>query len=205
MKAKQSNIQTEEQILRAANKVFHAKGKEGARMQEIADEANVNVSLLYYYYRSKRQLFEAVFNQTFSLFTHAINRIFNGDSSIEEKIREFTDSYSSLLLGRPYLANFIVQEISRSPDYIDSLKANPKFLNFKKFNTQLVEEIRQGNIIPISGEQLFINIISLNVLPFMTGPLFEGYLNYDHRSFHELLEIRKTEVADFIINSIKHK
>lgn len=205
MRAKQSNTKTEIQILMAANKVFHVKGKEGARMQEIAEEANVNVSLLYYYYQSKQNLFEAVFNQAFTLFTNAMNRIFNGDSSIETKIREFTDSYSSLLLSHPYLANFIIQEIRRSPDYIGNLKANPKFPNFKKFNTQLVGEIKRGNIIPISGEQLFINIISLNVLPFMTGPLFEGYLNYDHGSFNNLLEIRKTEVADFIINSIKCK
>ena len=33
---------TEERILEAAKKVFHRKGYDGARMQEIANEAGVN-------------------------------------------------------------------------------------------------------------------------------------------------------------------
>ena len=53
---------TEERILEAAKRVFHAKGYDGARMQEIADEAGVNKSLVHYYYRNKDNLFQAVFD-----------------------------------------------------------------------------------------------------------------------------------------------
>ena len=52
---------TEEKILDAAMEVFIQKGKAGARMQEIADEAGINKALLHYYYRSKDKLFESVF------------------------------------------------------------------------------------------------------------------------------------------------
>ena len=59
---------TENKILEAANVVFLKKGKDGARMQEIADEANINKSLLHYYFRSKDKLFEAVFAFAISKF-----------------------------------------------------------------------------------------------------------------------------------------
>ncbi|MBK5194267.1 MAG: helix-turn-helix transcriptional regulator, partial [Flavobacteriaceae bacterium] len=39
---------TEDKILEAAKNVFVTKGMEGARMQEIADEAGINKALLHY-------------------------------------------------------------------------------------------------------------------------------------------------------------
>ena len=44
---------TEEKIYEAARKVFIRKGMDGARMQEIADEAGMNKALLHYYFRNK--------------------------------------------------------------------------------------------------------------------------------------------------------
>ena len=56
-------LSTEEKILEAAKTIFHRKGFEGARMQEIADEAGINKSLLHYYFRTKDRLFDAVFQE----------------------------------------------------------------------------------------------------------------------------------------------
>ena len=65
---KAKDINTENQILDAAKKVFQTKGMDGARMQEIADKAKINKAMLHYYYRSKQVLFEAVFKNAFALF-----------------------------------------------------------------------------------------------------------------------------------------
>ena len=48
-------------ILNAAKSVFSVKGKDGATMQEIANEAGINKALLHYYFRNKDLLFEEVF------------------------------------------------------------------------------------------------------------------------------------------------
>ena len=53
--------ETEEKIFEAARLIFQERGFEGARMQEIADKANINKSMLHYYYRSKDNLFFEVF------------------------------------------------------------------------------------------------------------------------------------------------
>ena len=47
-------MSTEEKIFEAAFKVFQNKGFTGARMQEIADEAEINKAMLHYFFRSKR-------------------------------------------------------------------------------------------------------------------------------------------------------
>ena len=56
------DLSTEEKILNAAKKVFLTKGMDGARMQDIADEAGINKALLHYYFRSKDKLFEQIFH-----------------------------------------------------------------------------------------------------------------------------------------------
>ena len=57
----EKDFSTEEKILEAAAQEFIIKGKAGARMQEIANNAGINKALLHYYYRSKDKLFESVF------------------------------------------------------------------------------------------------------------------------------------------------
>jgi len=195
---------TEEQILEAAKNVFQAKGMDGARMQEIADKAGINKAMLHYYYRSKQLLFEAVFKNVFSLLAPQLNAILNDDSSIEEKIKNFTFNYISFISKHPYLPNFIIQELNRNPEFILKMKDNKNFPNLTKFKGQVDKEVENGIIKPISAEQLFINILALNIFPFVAKPLIMAFSNVDSRAYKQLMEDRKTEVANFIINSIKN-
>lgn len=194
---------TEELILEAAKSVFQSKGMDGARMQEIADKAGINKAMLHYYYRSKQLLFEAVFKNAFSLLAPQLNAILNDDSSIEQKIRNFTSNYISFIVKHPYLPNFIIQELNRNQDFILQLKDNQNFPNTEKFKNQVDEDVAKGLIKPISGEQLFINIMSLNIFPFVAKPLIMALTNANDNRYQQLMEDRKTEVANFIINSIK--
>jgi AcrR family transcriptional regulator len=103
------NKNTESLILEAAKSVFQSKGMAGARMQEIANEAGINKAMLHYYYRSKQLLFEAVFKNAFSLLASQLNAVLNDDSSIVEKVRNFSSNYISFTIRHPYLPNFIIQ------------------------------------------------------------------------------------------------
>src|SRR2546428_5269438 len=57
--AAQRDRDTEARILDAAHAVFVRRGTAGARLQEIAAEADVNQALLHYYFRSKDRLSQA--------------------------------------------------------------------------------------------------------------------------------------------------
>tara|TARA_R110002051_G_scaffold289798_1_gene352994 strand:- start:90730 stop:91344 length:615 start_codon:yes stop_codon:yes gene_type:complete len=202
--AKSKNKNTEVQILNAAKQIFQTKGMDGTRMQEIADKAGINKALLHYYYRSKHLLFEAVFKNAFSLLAPQLSAVLNDDSSIENKIKNFTSNYVSFIIKHPYLPNFIIQELNRNPEFILKLKENEDFPNLEKFKIQLTNDISDGVIKPISAEQLFINILALNIFPFVAKPLIMAFTNTDNKSYNQLMENRKTEVSNFIINSIKY-
>ncbi len=200
-KIKTENTETE--ILIAAKEIFQQKGMAGARMQEIADKAKINKALLHYYYRSKQLLFEAVFKSAFSLLAPQLNKVLNDDSDLFEKIRKFTENYVSFVIKHPYLPNFVVQELNKNPEFVQKLRSEKNFPSIEKFKLQVSDAINHGIIKPIEAEQLFINIISLNIFPFIGEPLLMALVNVDKESYYKILENRKTEVAEFIINSIK--
>ncbi|ADV51187.1 transcriptional regulator, TetR family [Cellulophaga algicola DSM 14237] len=201
-KSKDKN--TEEQILAAAKSVFQAKGMDGARMQEIADKAGINKAMLHYYFRSKQLLFEAVFKNVFLLLAPQLNAILNDDSSIEEKIKNFTANYISFISQHPYLPNFIIQELNRNPEFILKFKNNKGFPDITKFKKKVADEVQQGVIKPIRAEQLFINILALNIFPFVAQPLIMAFTDLDNQAYQKLMEDRKTDAANFIINAIKN-
>src|SRR3954462_1734201 len=98
----QKDLSTEERILSAAQKVFLAKGMDGARMQDIADEAGINKALLHYYFRSKDKLFEQIFLNVATAFLPKIFFILKGENTLFEKIEKFCDEYITQIIKTPY-------------------------------------------------------------------------------------------------------
>ncbi len=72
-------LQTRKRILDAAEQIFYRKGFDGARVDEIAEEAGVNKALIYYYFESKKALLEEL-----------VNRI------IQELVAEKQEAFASL-------------------------------------------------------------------------------------------------------------
>ena len=196
---------TEQSILEAAKIVFIKKGMEGARMQEIADEAGINKAMLHYYYRSKDKLFEAVFKETFLKLVPSLIEIVKTDISLFDKIKIFVGNYIDIINENPLIPAFIIHELNRNPDrvveLIKSSGINPVF-----FINQVDKEIKEGIIEPVNPLHLIVNMLALCIFPFVARPILQGVIfNEDRHQYEIFIQDRKKEVYDFIINSIKKK
>jgi len=78
------SLSTREKILEAARFVFIERGREGARMQEIADRAGVNKAMLFYYFSSKDLLYREVLDSIFRPLFEAVNGIIDGRHDAEQ-------------------------------------------------------------------------------------------------------------------------
>jgi AcrR family transcriptional regulator len=194
---------TEQIILMAAKEVFFKKGYDGARMQEIADEAGMNKALLHYYFRSKDKLFEAIFNDAFQKFIPRVVEKMNSDASFEEKIETFVENYITTIIEVPQIPIFVLTELHRNPERIVGM--------MKRMGVQpqlifasMQKNMDEGKIRVTNPRHLLINIIALCVFPFAAKPLLQNML-FDNNSgdYHEFLLERKKEVCQFIINSVK--
>jgi len=193
---------TENLILEAARKVFITKGMDGARMQEIADEAGMNKALLHYYFRSKNRLFDRIFEDAFSKLFPQVQTFIGSDLSLFDIIRVFVQTYMDLILEHSYLPGFILQEVNRNPDRIINLIDSSGF-NIHLLIDKISREVDKGTIKQIDPRTLIMNIIALCIFPVLAKPLLSKVLfKDDENAFEEVLENRKVEVADLIINSI---
>jgi len=200
-----NDTNTEQLILEAAKVVFIKKGMEGARMQEIADEAGINKALLHYYFRSKDKLFTAVFKESFfKLFPNLVD-LLKSDITLFDKIRLFVENYIDIINANPLLPSFVIHELSRNPDtvveMIKSSGVNPIY-----FVNQVQEEIEKGTIEPIQPLHLIVNMLAMCIFPFVAKPIIQEVIfDRDQQQFDIFIQERKKEVSDFIINSIKKK
>ncbi len=199
------DLNTEQTILKAAKNVFVIKGMEGARMQEIADEAGINKALLHYYFRSKDKLFEAVFKEALFKLMPNLMDLMKKDLALFEKIKLFVENYINTINENPHIPAFIIHELNRNPErvaeLIKSTGINPSF-----FVNQVYEEIEKGTIEPVNPFHLIVNMLAMCIFPFVARPILQNIIfNEDPKVYAAFIEQRKKEVSEFVINAIKKK
>lgn len=196
---------TEEKILAAAKKIFMRDGFQGARMDDIADEADVNKALLHYYFRTKRKLFDIIFQETKGKMLPRVKEIFESDMPFFEKIEKFVHNYFDLLSENPALPLFIVNEVHKDPR---KFAEQSGFLEIVRptmmiFVQHLNEEIEQGRVKQIAPMHLLMNIMSMCIFSFLGKPMFQMMANMDELQYQFFLQQRKEEVVRFIIAAIR--
>ena len=194
---------TENKILEAAKKVFILHGLEGTSMQQIADEAGINKSLLHYYFRTKEKLFDAVFTYAFHYIVPQMEGILSSESCINDKIERIVAEYMDLLSENKFIPAFILHEINRNPDRLYNIMQKSG-IKPEMFINHFVKEIQQGNIRPIDPRQLIINILAMCIFPVAARPLIQRiFFGNNENAYRQFLEERKKVVSEFIIQSIK--
>lgn len=196
---------TEQRILNAAKKIFLEKGRDGARMQEIANEAGINKSLLHYYFRSKDKLFEAIFKLEFKKFIPDVNSILRGDIPFEAKIRKVVDKYFQLLKGNPFLPLFILDEISRNPEAIP-ISMIQDFADHDLARELMESAAKEGYLFKDDPRHYIINLVGLSVMPFVGRNAFVKILfGNDNKAYDVFLESRSKLVSDILLKQLKNE
>jgi TetR/AcrR family transcriptional regulator len=194
---------TEGRILSAAKKVFVEKGMSGARMQDIADQAGINKALLHYYFRTKEKLFDVIFKEAASMFFPKITGIVEAEITLFEKIEGFCGAYIDLLLENPYLPLFVLGEANKQPQRFKQKFWKNREVVFGQFMENILTEIKSKRIKPVDPRQLFMNMISMCIFPFIGKPVWMMTTGMSETEFSVFVEERKKIIPQFIIASIK--
>ncbi len=181
------NTETEQKIISSAERLFYQKGKAGTSMQDIADDAGINRTLLNYYFRSKDQLFEAVFKNAMSTFLPNLAVMLHSEMNFEEYAPAMIETIIDALMENPQIPIFVLQELSSNPDrmpeVMKEMGIDPVIAITK------MEEDRPKGMDP---RQLIMNIISLCIFPFAARPVVTELLyNGDNDQYLEAMKQRK--------------
>ncbi|NBC03731.1 MAG: TetR family transcriptional regulator [Bacteroidetes bacterium] len=195
--------QTEEQIFLAAQRVFQEKGFAGARMQEIADEADINKSMLHYYYRSKEKLFLEVFQSSVKKVFPQLIAILASDDELEVKVKSVVEFYYNTFRKNPYLPSFVLHEMNQHPKRFKEFINSQNIQIPKEFAEQLETEIEKGRIMPMKPTHFLINIVSLCLMPVIARTLVQTLFSLNDDEFDAFLAERKELIPKVIFSGVQ--
>ena len=198
---------TESRILQAAEREFFEKGYAGARTASIAEAAGVTHAMLHYYFRTKDKLFERIVSEKISILGNIIiSAIGDEDLTLEDRIRQGIERHFDFIAANRDLPKFIVNEVLIRPDVVEMMKCNIQNIVNNLLNS-LQHEIdayaAKGLCRQVNARMLLIDIVSLNVFPFMAAPIVLGAIGDSYNSYDEFLALRKTENVETILNKLK--
>ena len=198
----------EQLILEVAEKLFIERGFTGTKTTEIADEAGVNHALLHYYFRTKENLFNKIFEQKADQLLGSFSISTDDSSSFFEKLKNGIETHFEIISKNPKMPLFILREIvtdkSRKDFILKNLYPVGKEI-YQKFKTAVRNEIQKGVIRPVNPMDLLLNIASLNVFTFVVAQiLFDLDAEEDRKKLNIFLEERKKNNVELIINSLKY-
>ena len=197
--------QTEEVIFESATEVFIEKGMDGARMQDIATHAGINKALLHYYYRTKDQLFNAVFEKIAGQMFKKFAPVFDENLTLEEKLRFFFREHITFLQKNPRLPAFLMNELHRNPDRIKRIIQGIDINKiWTTLETQHKDDLIKYNITRESIPQLMTSIAAMSVFPFLAKPIVSSLMEKMGYDFDKYIEERKIYAADFVIRALRN-
>ena len=200
---------TEADILKAAEQEFMLKGFDGAKTASIAQSAGVTHAMLHYYFRTKEQLFERILADKMSLMGRSVLTAFgNSQLPLLDRLKDGMSRHFDFLMENPDLPRFIVNEVFSRPERYELMRKDISRIVDKLMQgvqQELDTLAAQGKIVPIDVRMLMLDVVSLNIFPFIAYPVIEpifGNIAVDREQFFAL---RKAENIEVIMRRIKNR
>ena len=191
------SLDTRAAILAAAEEVFAKAGLDGARIDAIAAAAGVNKALLYYYFKSKDGLYEAVIDDQFREFNRQALAVLEAAEPAGTVLLRYVGLYFDFISARRRYASLYQQLMTARGQPLGRLVRKhlvPRNAAFKKL---LERGMRTGEFRRVDARHTAMSVVSLIVFYFSAAPVLQalGHADaYDAAS----LSRRKREVLDFI-------
>lgn len=195
----------EQQILQCAEELFLEKGFSLVSTTDIAKKAGCNQALVHYYFRTKENLFQQIFQAKFTKFLYIFTTFDDSDDDFATRLRKKIEAHFDLLIENKQIPFLVINELILNEERRNALIQKIYSGNleiYRNFDRELQEEIQKGNIREITTLNLLINVVSMNIVSFLMLPILESQFNFDEEEIAEFLERRKKESVTTIMNSI---
>lgn len=189
--------QTQELIKETAKNLFFVKGKFDATTQEIADAAGVNRTLINYYFRSRDNLIQIIFDEAQRVEQEKSKIIENADLPFKVKITKFIEGSLSTSLQYPYLETYIVSQINKGNCHRKDIEEDV----LETLYRDIEKEMELGNIEKMAPVQFILNMVSLLVFPSAVRPLFMENLMISDKEYDQIISERKEIIINMLFKN----
>lgn len=200
-----STLEVKERILIAARNLFIQNGYNNTSIRDIAAASETNVAMVNYYYHSKYNLFELIFEEALNVLMKRVFSIVQQDHQpFFIIIASWVDSYYETLIEYPQIPIFILNEINQNPERLsERVRKHAPFAIFMKLSERIEKEVALGTIRETPPLDLILNVLSLCIFPFIFGKMAVKVANKTQVEYDNILENHKAYVKGFVINALK--
>ncbi len=191
-------------ILNAAVAEFAEHGIAGARTDAIARAAHVNKALLYYYFKDKDALYEAVLDHVFDGLRARVMPVLETDLPPRRKMLEYLGAYFDYIAANPRFPRVVQSEWMRTGEGTSRMQrvAQEYFRPiFEKVAEILREGIRTGEFRDLNPLDFLPSVAAMIVFYFSAAPLMKTLMKLDPLSDERIRE-RRAFVLDFVSTAL---
>jgi len=189
----------EQLIKNTAKQIFFVEGKLHATTQDIADAAGINRASIHYYYRSRKQLFDKVFEEAMAEFQSKLTGVVAQDQG---SFRGWIEALVGFLLKRsaehPFLELFLISELNTEPGTNRLFVPEEVLERRKRLKENIAIEVAAGTMKPIEPEHFIITVMSLCSFPFMAKPIVKKAIDLSEETYNKLMSERKEVIMRLI-------
>ena len=187
-------------ILKAAVAEFAEHGIAGARTDAIARAAHVNKALLYYYFKDKDALYQAVLDHVFTGLRARVMPVLESRLPPREKLLQYLGTYFDYIAANPRFPRVVQGEWVRSgAGAVRMQRVAREYFRpiFEKLVGVLREGIAAGEFRVVNPMDFLPSMAAVIVFYFTSAPLMKVLMKVDPLSAQRIRE-RRVFVLEFI-------
>jgi TetR/AcrR family transcriptional regulator len=192
-------------ILKAAIAEFAEHGIAGARTDAIARAADVNKALLYYYFKDKDALYEAVLDSVFTGLLAKVVPVLENNDPPKQKLLKYVGAYFDYIAANPRIPRVVQAEWMRSgahrSRHLEHIAKEYFQPVYKRLGELLRDGIASGDFRPIDPMHFVPSMVAVIVFYFSSAPVMKAMMKIDPLS-PELIAQRRAFVLDFISTAL---
>ena len=187
-------------ILKAAVAEFADYGIAGARTDAIARAARVNKALLYYYFKDKDALYEAVLDHVFGGLRARVMPVLDSKLPPRQKMLEYVGTYFDYIAANPRFPRVVQAEWMRSGEGSPRMQRVAREY-FRPISEKVTEVLRlgvaAGEFQPMNPMDFLPSVVGVIIFYFSAAPLMKTLTKINPLSQNRIRE-RRAFVLNFI-------
>ncbi len=140
------SARTRERILAAATEVFARRGFHGARVADIAEQAGIAYGLVYHHFRNKDDILAAIFSERWGEYVRYIEDMSGRPEPFRQQVAHLVHFWVETWRQEPHLMTVMINEISRSYEFIESHDPERVFVAFDAVERLISAAQQRGEV-----------------------------------------------------------
>jgi AcrR family transcriptional regulator len=195
---------TKANILDVATREFAELGFDGARIDAIAEQTKTSKRMLYYYFKNKRGLYQAVLVNYYVKLRKAEGEIDLDDLTALEAVQKMTESTFDYHMKNADVVRLVMVENIAKGRHMDELPS------LEPLNSVLINDLRkvcdrgvkEGTMRKLNPTRLYMSIAALCFFNVSNRYTFQSIFKVDMTSTRAA-NARKAEVVEMILRYVK--